>query len=77
LNGGPIVDPTGADGAAPSSLSHRCRGYGRRRRGGLDTAPASSGICARASINRFAKEQGMTRWFTAYFTRIARVERDY
>jgi len=31
----------------------------------------------RHARHRIAKEQGMTRWFTAYFTRIARVERDY
>jgi heme-degrading monooxygenase HmoA len=27
--------------------------------------------------HRLAKELGKTRWFEAYFTRIARVERDY
>jgi heme-degrading monooxygenase HmoA len=27
--------------------------------------------------HRVAKEMGKTRWFEAYFTRIARVERDY
>jgi heme-degrading monooxygenase HmoA len=27
--------------------------------------------------HRVAKENGKTRWFEAYFTRIARVERDY
>lgn len=29
------------------------------------------------SHHLIAKEQGKTRWFEAYFTRIAKVERDY
>jgi len=31
----------------------------------------------RQARHRVAKECGKTRWFAAYFTRIARVERDY
>lgn len=31
----------------------------------------------RHASHQIAKERGKTRWFDAYFTRIARVERDY